>query len=276
MRIYLILFNLFFVLSMTAQNSHKSDIKVTYKFTYKKNMESLTFTEEYTSLIIKSNGESLFLLDNMLATDSIQKIREFNISDMMLYKSPFNFLVKKDFNTDELTFIQIIGKELYAIKESNNIKWKLTNEKKIINGYDCKKASVTYYGRQWIAWYTTKIPVNVGPYKFNGLPGLILEIQDSENIFSFKVSSIKFGNFEINPKVENYFALENRKDVQVITVSEFYKLRENYYKMSLNEKLKYMNRNEGYKAEFVATTLDGEVLNTNRKPKSVNFIELNY
>nr|WP_317632241.1 GLPGLI family protein [uncultured Flavobacterium sp.] len=273
MKIVLMLVNLFFVLSFTAQNSQKTDIQVTYNFSYKKNIESLNFTEEKASLIIKSSGESLFVLDNMLATDSIQKIREFNISDMMLYKSPFNYLVKKNFNSDELTFVQVIGKELYAIKESNKLKWEFTSEKKLINGYDCKKALVTYYGRQWIAWYTTKIPINAGPYKFNGLPGLILEIHDSENIFNFKAGNITFGNFDINSNIQNYFYTENKKGLNYISVSEFYKLRENYYKMSLNEKLKFMNRNEDYTPKFVATRENGEVVNTDRKPKSVNFIE---
>ena len=273
MKIVLMLVNLFFVLSMAAQNVRTPDILITYNFSYKKNIESLNFTQENTSLIIKSSGVSLFVLDNMLATDSIQKIREFNISDMLLYRSPYDYLVKKDFDKNEITFVYKIGKELYAIKESNELMWEFTSEKKLINGYDCKKALVTYYGRQWIAWYTTKIPINAGPYKFNGLPGLILEIHDSENIFNFKAGNITFGNFDINSNIQNYFYTENKKGLNYISISEFYKLRENFYKMSLNEKLKFMNRNEDYTPKFVATRENGEVVNTNRKPKSVNFIE---
>lgn len=40
-------------------------------------------------------------------------------------------------------------------------------------------------GRQWIAWFTSEIPLSEGPYKFGGLPGLILEVADSEGDYRY-------------------------------------------------------------------------------------------
>ena len=75
-------------------------------------------------------------------------------------------------------------------------KWKLTQEKKQIGKYTCYKATTSKFvegrngkmERKVIAWYTTQIPYNFGPKDYNGLPGLILEIQ--EDILLIKASKI--------------------------------------------------------------------------------------
>lgn len=64
------------------------------------------------------------------------------------------------------------------------IQWKLSPERKEIDGYMCNKAVADFGGRTWIVWYTTEIPLSFGPWKLNGLPGLILDASDKD--FSFK------------------------------------------------------------------------------------------
>jgi GLPGLI family protein len=69
--------------------------------------------------------------------------------------------------------------------------WIINSEKKEILGYACQKATTLFRGRTWIAWYTTAIPVNDGPWKLWGLPGLILEANDSKDIYHFTALGIK-------------------------------------------------------------------------------------
>lgn len=59
------------------------------------------------------------------------------------------------------------------------------------------KATVSHEGREYTAWYTTEIPIADGPYKFWGLPGLILKISDSENHYNFTLES--FEKYEGKP-----------------------------------------------------------------------------
>lgn len=66
------------------------------------------------------------------------------------------------------------------------IVWNISNEKQIILNYSCTKATTTFRGRQFNAWFTTEIPIPYGPWKFGGLPGLILKISDSKNNFVFE------------------------------------------------------------------------------------------
>lgn len=74
------------------------------------------------------------------------------------------------------------------------IKWKLVNETKEIGGYACSKATGTFRGRSYEAWYATAIPVPAGPWKLGGLPGLILEATDSENEVKFTLQSVTIPN----------------------------------------------------------------------------------
>ena len=58
------------------------------------------------------------------------------------------------------------------------IEWELTDETEEIMGHECYKATAKWRGREWNAWYSD-IPVDAGPWKFQGLPGLILKVEDT-------------------------------------------------------------------------------------------------
>jgi GLPGLI family protein len=63
--------------------------------------------------------------------------------------------------------------------------WQLEAGTDTISSYDCQKATLKFRGRTYTAWFTSDIPVSEGPWKFSGLPGLILKVVDSEKLFSF-------------------------------------------------------------------------------------------
>ena len=65
------------------------------------------------------------------------------------------------------------------------IDWQLTDSIDSICGYECHQAIAKFKGRTWIAWYTEDIPIDKGPWKLSGLPGLILKVHDSENDYGF-------------------------------------------------------------------------------------------
>ena len=64
------------------------------------------------------------------------------------------------------------------------LKWDFSGEDNdTIMGYECRKATTEFAGRQYTAWFAPEIPLPFGPYKFGGLPGLILKIEDGERQF---------------------------------------------------------------------------------------------
>lgn len=66
--------------------------------------------------------------------------------------------------------------------------WSILDESKEVCGYTCRKAVCHWRGRDYVAWFTTDIPVSAGPWKFGGLPGLIMKIADSTNTYSWEAT----------------------------------------------------------------------------------------
>jgi GLPGLI family protein len=82
--------------------------------------------------------------------------------------------------------------DVYSYKEKiPEIEWKLENEEKSINGYVCQKATTTFLGRCYTAWFTSEIPLSNGPWKLGGLPGLILQASDIQNHYFFECVGIQ-------------------------------------------------------------------------------------
>ncbi len=102
------------------------------------------------------------------------------------------------------------------IKDDRKINWVISNEKENILGYTAQKATTFFAGRQWTAWFTTSIPISDGPYKFYGLPGLILKIYDKTNTHSFEIISVQ-------KQKSNYLVLNDNtyKEAKQITLNQF-------------------------------------------------------
>ncbi len=248
-----------------------TDLWIQYRFDFKKFNSSINVRSANTILISKNQG-SLFTFEKMMNLGSIQKSRAIEASEALLYRTPYFFLISRTGNS--IYHYETIGNELFKFQESSNLDWKLVNEEKLIGKYKCKKAILNYLGRDWVAWYTTQIPANIGPYKFHGLPGLILNIKDSEDTFEFSANEIKTGNFNTDSKIKNYFIAEKGEEFQQIENNEFYEIRQKFYEMTLNERLQYMNRENEGTHRLIISGANGEKPRVNRKSKARNFIEL--
>jgi GLPGLI family protein len=63
--------------------------------------------------------------------------------------------------------------------------WQLQEGTDTVEGYECQKAILNFRGRNYTAWFTLEIPISDGPWKLFGLPGLILKVEDADQLFSF-------------------------------------------------------------------------------------------
>jgi|LFRM01.2.fsa_nt_gb GLPGLI family protein len=68
--------------------------------------------------------------------------------------------------------------------------WIIGDSTKQILGYTCKKAVCDFRGRHWIAWFAEDILIKEGPWKLNGLPGLILEAYDAKKDYHYTATSM--------------------------------------------------------------------------------------
>lgn len=100
-------------------------------------------------------------------------------------KTKFSYtIIQSNENTQ---YFELAGMAKLTYKEPVISNWKLMNETKVINTIPCKKAEVSFKGRNWTAWYSTEIPFPYGPYKFSGLPGLIVKITDEKGDYDFEL-----------------------------------------------------------------------------------------
>lgn len=93
--------------------------------------------------------------------------------------------------------------------------WEIMDEDspKYILGYECLKAKVDdYHGRCWIVWFTPDIPLHDGPWKFCGLPGLILEASEPTGQHHFIATGIESSDREILPVPNNYKKIYEKMD----------------------------------------------------------------
>lgn len=103
--------------------------------------------------------------------------------------------VYRDFNSKKILFRNRSNRFFNAKVVKDNwikIDWEITNEKKIINSYNCQKAVGIFRGRTYTAWFTLEIPLPYGPWKLYGLPGLIIEAYDESKEFKANLSIIKY------------------------------------------------------------------------------------
>lgn len=84
-----------------------------------------------------------------------------------------------------------ISKPFQYEDEVGVLPWKILTETDTILSYTCQKAVLNFRGRDYTAWFTTDIPVNDGPWKFSGLPGLILKVEDQQQLFSFTLIGLE-------------------------------------------------------------------------------------
>lgn len=108
-----------------------------------------------------------------------------NIPPVEVYK---NYAEKKTSVSHRFFGVKTVY--LYQDDYPLKVDWELSAEKKKIHSYTCQKATGTFRGRTYEAWFTPDIPFKEGPYKFGGLPGLILEISDTEKHYVYTCISI--------------------------------------------------------------------------------------
>ena len=153
----------------------KSTPIYTAKLRFNKNNASYTYTNFNKEKIIIDNNN--------------HHHREEIIPDTISHK------ILLDKKSNKLYTKSIIGTYLY--ENIPKMDWTLLKETKMFNKIKCNKAKANFRGRIYTAWYAPSIPSSFGPWKLNGLPGLILEANDESKNVVFKLKRLRVPKKEI-------------------------------------------------------------------------------
>lgn len=141
---------------------------------------------------------SQFLTDSIIEVDkkmgaSIEVIQ----NHMKQYKPMVTYSIYKNYPSGKVTTLDKLGMSRFRCEEENEAQdWKLLPDTATILSYPCQKAVCSFRGREYEAWYTPEIPRSEGPWKLNGLPGLILKAKDSKGHYTFECTAITQSNGE--------------------------------------------------------------------------------
>ncbi|MEY8761315.1 GLPGLI family protein [Chryseobacterium tongliaoense] len=78
----------------------------------------------------------------------------------------------------------------FTFNEPLKADWKISNKTSDFNDYKVQEAKIEADGRKWVALFAPEIPIINGPYKFSGLPSLILKIYSEDGDYSFEMIEI--------------------------------------------------------------------------------------
>jgi GLPGLI family protein len=151
--------------------------------------------EEPMILLIGSEYSKFYSFNSHFVFDSILPRHPLE-ERLRIVASPttprtFNFYkIFKNQRLREMEIFDRVAADLYRYTQPMQIfQWQILPDTMKIFGYAVQKAATSFAGRDWVAWFAPEIPISDGPYKFNGLPGLIVLLHDTRNHYRFALTS---------------------------------------------------------------------------------------
>ena len=144
------------------------------------------YSNQVDSLMALPNGDKIagkMISDAMKSGDFMKGNYPHKRMKAYIYK---NHSERKTTVTDGLSLQDFIYED-----ELNVQNWQFTDSTKTILDYPCQMATCDFRGRQWTAWFALDVPINDGPWKFGGLPGLIMEVYDRSNQYHFTIIGLQ-------------------------------------------------------------------------------------
>ncbi|RRQ47109.1 GLPGLI family protein [Chryseobacterium sp. SC28] len=169
-----------------------------YELSFKPKKDSAKIDKVMTTLDIVKD-KSIYQDFTIIAQDSIIKLGVEEMQKNKVWKDlsksirmpKFSFKIYKLYPDMKEQYVDRIGRNLFAYEETLKFDWKILPDKEKIGTYNTQKATTEFGGRKWIAWFSADIPLQDGPYKFYGLPGLIVKIEDEGKNYSWLLSGNK-------------------------------------------------------------------------------------
>lgn len=200
---------LFFEVSVFGQeklNKNMSELEVKYMFSFVRDTMDLDMSHRINEVMILdlNTNSSIYysegFMKRRMAIENVVNIArnsntspEIKIAD--LPKSAIGYSVYRE--NSRIYVTNNLYRDFYTF-EADFPKWNTNfHEKKDILGYQCYRATVLFNKKMYTAWYTKDIPISEGPYRFKGLPGLILELSDEKGYNEFHVIGIEKKQVEI-------------------------------------------------------------------------------
>ena len=196
--------------NLQAQDQYS--YKATYQLEFQEDSTDENSLKSEAGVLYLSEEQSRYSSLGKAIKDSLENMTNPVVMRMDEYNqmTDFKYTIYKDYQENELILAEkVFQYELKYKQDLKQIDWEIQPENKEILGFSVQKATGDFAGRNYIAWFAPELPFSDGPYKFSGLPGLILEISDLKNHYHFSLTAFQ----ELANPVDKLLNLDNYKTV---------------------------------------------------------------
>lgn len=248
-----------FSLNLYAQNKFDEKIRITPRFEYGESDLQIIYnhkatdpvlekTEEHEEILLIGNDVSLYMNHGQYLRDLAEdSIGQENITLRMFVEmsEEYNahngtYFVVKTYAENKLLYqnFTMLG-TMYYYETFPDFKWQISSaDTKEICGMMCQKATSSFRGREWEVWFAPEMKINDGPWKFSGLPGLVLSAYSKDGDHIFECTSI---------------LRDHRKIIRDDNLKVYYKTK----REGFNKSLKRGATNPSQTSAGLLTRLDG-------------------
>ena len=217
----------FFVFAAIFVNAQNNRFIYEYKFVSDSTKKDVVASEMMFLDITKNSSKyysrEVYVQDSIMRAD-LEKQMKAGVSNFNIKrndaKGKVRYKVTKDYQKNK-TYLNVrIGSDSYKVLEDRVLDWKILPEKEKIGNWEAQKATTEFGGRKWTAWFCEEIPLSDGPYKFKGLPGLIVKISDADNSHVMELKgSTKFAS-PMEENMESAVTTKNGAITKTVVVGD--------------------------------------------------------
>lgn len=166
--------------------------RIYYRYTFQKDTIKNTMVDDLM-VLLAGKSKSAFFSEYLFYRDSLYHCTDYIKKNHVRMDTPVvDSYIYKNLKEKTLQHIDVIAYQQCCYEEEQpKFNWKIKSDTTTILGVQCHKAECDFRGRHYISWFAPDIPINNGPWKFEGLPGLIVDIKDSQNHHHFSAVSIE-------------------------------------------------------------------------------------
>jgi GLPGLI family protein len=235
--------------ALFIQTAFAQTNRFVYQVTMKPDASNKSDVKTENAYLDISAEKSVFYSENRIKRDSIlQKAFQsgggrgsVDRNQMEGLRSIINYSIEKDKKNQKTFFKDRIGRDNYSYEEDRPINWKISSETMKIGEYKVQKAETDFGGRKWTAWFTTDLPYQDGPYKFGGLPGLIVKVEDDKGEYSFDLMK--------NYKIADFPTLNQFGNTIKVKRADFVKQQKKF----IDDPMSFMTQGGGGQFRIAAT-----------------------
>lgn len=186
---------------------------VSYRMLYERRPENEQPMEDLLLLQVGHNVTKCYSYKTW-QTDSLVRVTppEQVMANLRSFHGGVQDILFRDQKAGRLTHTDQIGMDHLLYTELlPDCGWELADGERTILGYACRRATCTFRGRNYEAWYAPEIAVSAGPWKFGGLPGLILAIRDDAGVLDLEATGVEERVEPIRMTKRNYMKASRKK-----------------------------------------------------------------